>query len=228
MESEAGTLFVCATPIGNLDDVSQRLLQTLAQCDIVAAEDTRRTIKLLNHFGIKKPLVSCWQHREREASQKLLESLQQGSSVALVSDAGTPVISDPGQKLIALALANGIRVVHIPGPSAVIAALVLSGFPADKFVFEGFLPRKRADRRKALRALAEERRTIVLFEAPHRLHDALRDIAAEMGDPQVAVARELTKVHEEVLRGKASEVLTSISGKAVKGEITIVISPMSA
>lgn len=222
--NEPGTLFVCATPIGNLEDASPRLVKTLSQCDIVAAEDTRRTLKLLNHFGLKKPLISCWQHREQKASQKLLELLQQGNSVALVTDAGTPVISDPGQKLVALAVANGIQVTHVPGPSAVIAALVVSGFPADRFLFEGFLPRKAPSRRKALRALQGEARTVVVFEAPHRLLDTLKDIVTELNDPLIAVARELTKVHEEVLRGRASEVLATVTGRVIKGEITIVIS----
>ncbi|MGB9868208.1 MAG: 16S rRNA (cytidine(1402)-2'-O)-methyltransferase [Bacillota bacterium] len=225
--SEPGTLYVCATPIGNLEDASPRLIRTLSESQVVAAEDTRRVLKLLNHFGIKKPIVSYWKHREKQACEKLLQLLLDGESVALVSDAGTPLVSDPGYELVKAALSKGVNVVHIPGPCAAIAALVVSGLPTDSFVFEGFLPRKKSTRRKALERLRDERRTVVLFEAPHRVLDTLKDIVELLGDPYLAVARELTKVHEEVLRGKASEVLQRLGQQQVKGEITIVMSLVS-
>lgn len=222
--SEPGTLYVCATPIGNLEDASPRLLKTLSQCDVIAAEDTRRVLKLLNHFGIKKPLVSYWQHREKQACEKLMSLLLNGKSVALVSDAGTPLISDPGYELVRAAICRQIKVVHVPGPCAVIAALVVSGLPTDKFVFEGFLPRKPSARRKALEQLRGEKRTIVLYEAPHRVLQTLKDICETLDDPYVALVRELTKLHEEVLRGRASEVLALLQQRQVKGEITLVLS----
>ncbi|HIE50463.1 MAG TPA: 16S rRNA (cytidine(1402)-2'-O)-methyltransferase, partial [Armatimonadetes bacterium] len=193
-----GKLYLCATPIGNLRDVTLRVLETLREVALIAAEDTRTTRKLLAHYDIHTPLVSYHRDNARIRQPRILEALRQGQKVALVTESGTPTISDPGYDLVRAAIAEGFPVVPVPGPSALLAALVVSGLPSDRFVFEGFLPRKGQKRHARLTALRTEPRTIVLFEAPHRLLATLRDLADTLGpDRPVAVARELTKVHEE-------------------------------
>lgn len=221
---QPGTLYVCGTPIGNLEDITARALRVLRDVDLVAAEDTRRTRKLLAHYEIGTRMTSYHEHNELSRTPEILEILESGRDVALVSDAGMPGISDPGRYLIERALSTGIAVVPVPGPSAVLAALVVSGFPADEFTFVGFLPRKGRQRREALDRLAAEDRAVVFYESPHRLARTLSDLHGVIGgDRRVAVARELTKVHEEVVRGTLAEVLALFSSRRVKGEITVVI-----
>ena len=217
-----GTLFVVATPIGNLDDISARALRTLAEAGLIAAEDTRRTKQLLTHFGLATPLTSYFEHNKLAKLDTILAALDNGS-VALVSDAGTPNLSDPGYELVRAALAAGHTVTPIPGPSALLAALVASGLPSDAFVYLGFLPRKAGERRRLLEGLAREPRTLVAYEAPHRLLEALADVEAVLGDRPVAVARELTKLHEEIVRAPASQARRHFEQKEILGEITLVI-----
>ncbi|HEV8565184.1 MAG TPA: 16S rRNA (cytidine(1402)-2'-O)-methyltransferase [Actinomycetota bacterium] len=219
----AGRLFVVGTPIGNLGDMSRRARETLAAVDLVAAEDTRRTGRLLAHFDVKAKLISHFEGNERERTAQLLDALREGSDVALVTDGGMPGISDPGFRLVRACANEGIEVRVVPGPSAAISALVVSGLPSDRFVFEGFLPKREGERSRRLEALARDRRTIILFESPLRVQILLRDVLVTMGDRRVAVARELTKVHEEVLRGRASDVLGRIADLELKGEVAVVI-----
>lgn len=218
-----GRLYVVATPIGNLADITLRALRVLGEVHVIAAEDTRTTRKLLAHHGIRTPLVSYHEHNESLRTPELLGRLQAGDSVGLVSEAGTPSISDPGYRLVDACIAAGIAVEPIPGPSAVLAAVVVSGLPSDAFVFEGFLPRRAAERRKRLQELAAERRTIVLFEAPHRLDASLQDMVDALGDRRAALCRELTKLHEEVRRDSLSNLAASVRRKPVKGELVIVV-----
>jgi len=218
-----GTLYIVSTPIGNLNDVTHRSLELLNNVDLVAAEDTRRTGKLLKYFEIKVPLESFNSYNQSKKTARLVARLQAGHNLALVSDAGTPGISDPLYHLVSAALAACLQVVSLPGPSAVLAALTVSGLPVNRFVFEGFLPRKKG-RKKLIEELAQERRTIVLFESPHRITKTLNELYQSMGDRKAVLARELTKIHEEVIRGTL-ENLANISGeKKLKGEITLVIS----
>jgi 16S rRNA (cytidine1402-2'-O)-methyltransferase len=219
----SGTLFVVGTPIGNLGDMTERARETIRSVDLVAAEDTRRTGRLLARLGIKRPLVSLFEGNERQRTASILAELRAGKDVALVSDAGMPSISDPGFLLVRACTEEGIDVRVVPGPSAVTAALVVSGLPVERFTFEGFLPRKAGERRERLRSLADDPRTLVLFESPRRLRTLLRDVVAELGDRRVAVARELTKLHEEVLRGRATEVLDRLGDADPKGEIVLVV-----
>ncbi len=219
----SGTLYLVATPIGNLGDMSDRARDTLAAVDLVAAEDTRRTGKLLAHFGIKARTVSLFEGNERQRTVELLEELRAGKDVAVVTDAGMPGLSDPGFPLVRACVESGIEVKVVPGPSAVVSALVVSGLPTDRFVFEGFLPRKPGERRTRLEAMAEDPRTIVLFESPGRLATLLRDVLVTLGDRRIAVPRELTKLHEEVIRGRASEVLSRLADHELKGEVVVVI-----
>lgn len=218
-----GLLYLCGTPIGNLEDISLRALRVLRECDLIAAEDTRRTRKLLKHYGIKTPVVSCHSHNEGKRIPELLSRLKSGEVVSLVSDAGMPGISDPGWRLVRAAIEAGIDVVPVPGPSAAILALVSSGLPPQRFVFEGFLPSTRRRRLQKLRELVDESRTIVFFESPRRLLDTLSDIEASLGRRRVAVAREITKRFEEVLRGYVDEVKDRLAERNLKGEITLVV-----
>jgi len=220
----AGTLFLVGTPIGNLADMSDRARHTLATVDLVAAEDTRRTGRLLAHFGIKARVVSLFEGNERVRTAELLRQLRDDHDVAVVSDAGMPGLSDPGYPLIRACVDEGIDVRVVPGPSAVVTALVVSGLAVDRFVFEGFLPRRAGDRRSRLRSLRGDPRTVVLFESPHRLATLLRDVLVELGDRPMALARELTKLHEEVIRGRVSEVLAHLADHDLKGEVVVVIS----
>ena len=215
-----------ATPLGNLEDITLRALRTLREADLIACEDTRHTGRLLQHFKIDKPLLSCHEHNEAARAPDIVARAAAGASVALVSDAGTPGISDPGYRVVRAALEAGVEVVPIPGPSAAVAALPASGLPTDSFLFKGFLPPRKAARRAALRALAATRSTLVLYEAPHRVLEMLADLRDVMGDRRVAIARELTKLHEEFLRGTAGSVLQELAGRpAVKGELVILVGP---
>lgn len=220
-----GILYVCGTPIGNLEDITLRALRVLKEVDLVAAEDTRRTLRLLNHYGISKPLASYHEHNKEKSGQALISRLKKGYKVALVTDAGMPGISDPGQDLVKRAREEGIRVEVVPGPSAVSAALAASGMPLEVFTFMGFLPRKRSERISVLRRLHGEGRPVVAYEAPHRVIATLRDILTVYGENvQVTLARELTKVHEEFLVMPVSELLRVLDGgDRPKGEITLII-----
>jgi 16S rRNA (cytidine1402-2'-O)-methyltransferase len=224
----AGRLYVVATPIGNLADITLRALRVLGEVDVIAAEDTRTTRKLLAHHAIRTPLVSYHDHNESVRTPDLLARLQKGESVAIVSESGTPAISDPGYRLISEAIAAGMAVEPVPGPSAILAAIVVSGLPSDAFVFEGFLPRRSTERRRRLEALASDPRTLVLFEAPHRVDASAADLLEVLGDRRVALCRELTKMHEEVRRTTLSELVASLKRRPVKGEIVLVVDGATA
>ena len=218
----AGKLFVIATPLGNLQDLSQRALDTLREVDLVACEDTRRSSRLLAHYGIRTPLLSCHRFNERERLAGVLDRLRGGDRIALLSDGGTPIVSDPGAMLVTAAIESGLEVSPIPGPSAVTALLSVAGFDANRFVFDGFLPHRAGERRRRLRELAAETRTVVLFESPHRIVETLRDIERIFGERPVALGRELTKLHESILHGTAGEIAARL-GSDVRGEITVAI-----
>jgi 16S rRNA (cytidine1402-2'-O)-methyltransferase len=222
-----GKLYVVATPIGNLEDITLRALRVLKEVDVIACEDTRRTIRLLNHFEIRKPLVSYHDHNERTRAAELVAKIKSGQRMALVTDAGTPLVSDPGHDLVVLCIENGIPVEPVPGVSAITAALAVAGIPAEEFVFLGFAPARGSARRRFLAPLAGERRTLIFYEAPHRLAAMLTDAHAEMGDRHAVVARELTKIHEEFARGRLSELAARFSQAIPKGEITVLIAPRS-
>ena len=219
----SGTLYIVATPIGNLDDFSQRAVETLKAVDVIASEDTRIARQLLGKFGIQVPLISFFEHNEDKRIPELIRHLETGEAVALISDAGTPLISDPGYRLVREVATRDIRIVPVPGPSAVMAALSVSGLPTDRFTFVGFLPRKASKRKKELQKLTELTHTVVIFESPYRLLKTLQDMAEIMGDRQVVVCRELTKKFEEILRGIPAELLKILSDRTIKGEITLVV-----
>jgi len=219
-----GTLYIVSTPIGNREDITLRALRILKEVDLIAAEDTRHTGLLLRHFGIQTPLTSYFEGNELKKKEFILSKLKQGHSIALVSDAGTPGISDPGFRLIQTTIENQISIVPIPGPSALIAALSVSGLPTDAFLFKGFLPHKSKKRKALLKQLEEVRETLILYESPHRLSETLNDIFETLGDREMVLTRELTKVYEEVLRGKISEIKKQIGERNLKGEMTLVIS----
>ena len=219
-----GTLYIVATPIGNLEDITLRAVRVLKEAAVVACEDTRHTRNLLEHLGIRKPLISYHEHNEATRAAELVAKLESGLDVALVSYAGTPLVSDPGFRIVDAAVARGIPVCPIPGPSAAIAALAASGLPADAFRFGGFLPSKAGPRRKLLEELREDQATLIFFEAPHRIVATLGDIEAVLGERTVVLARELTKVHEEFLRGTPAILRGVLTARpAVKGEITVLI-----
>ncbi len=219
----SGSLYIVATPIGNLEDITLRALRILGEVSLIAAEDTRHTQKLLTHFSIARPLTSYHDHNKEQKAEVLVARLKEGGDVALVSDAGTPGISDPGYYIINRAIEEGIRVVPIPGATAALSALSVSGLPTDSFVFEGFLPPKKGKRTSKLKALSDEPRTIILYEAPHRILETLGDMRDVLGDRRIVLAREITKIHEEVLRGKINDIIDSLSNRSVKGEITLVV-----
>jgi 16S rRNA (cytidine1402-2'-O)-methyltransferase len=219
-----GRLYIVATPIGNLEDITYRAVRVLGEADLIACEDTRQTRKLLDHYGISKPTISYHEHNEQERSAELAERLRAGETVALVSDAGVPLISDPGYRLVRAALEAGIPVEPVPGPSAVLAALSASGLATDSFHFGGFLPAKPGQRARVLEALAEETATLVFYEAPHRILEALESVEQVLGPRPIVVARELTKIHEEFVRGTVVEVRAELAARdTVKGEITLLI-----
>ena len=219
-----GILYIVATPIGNLEDITLRAVRILKEVDIIAAEDTRRTGILLRHYNIKTPLISYHEHNKYARGKQLLSKLNTGKRIALVSDAGTPGISDPGYYLINLALKSAIEVAPVPGPSAAIAALSISGLSTDSFLFEGFLPRKTNARRKRIETIKEERRTIIFYESPNRIRATLFDLLDICGDRETVLTRELTKVFEEVIRGKTSDIINKLEGRQIKGEITLLLS----
>lgn len=220
-----GTLYLVATPIGNLEDITYRAVRVLREVNLIACEDTRHTRKLLDHYGIAKPLTSYHEHNEAERAAELVARLSAGTNVALVSDAGMPLVSDPGYRVVAAALRAGVPVVPIPGPAALLAAVAASGLATDAFFFAGFLPPKSGQRARALEALRDQTATLVFYEAPHRILETLEDIERIFGPRRpVVVARELTKIHEEFLRGSASEVRAALASRpSVKGEITLLI-----
>lgn len=218
-----GTLFVVATPIGNLEDITLRAIRVLKEVDLIAAEDTRHTRKLLNHYNISAPLTSYFEHNKAEKGDYIIKNLREGKDVALVSDAGTPGISDPGYNLIKKAIDSGIKIVPVPGASALIAAISISGLTADSFAFEGFLPHKEKARKDKLESLKREERTLIFYESPQRLISTLHAVHDTIGNRNCFIARELTKIHEEALRGKVSDILAAINGQTVKGEVVIII-----
>ena len=224
-DAAGGCLYLVATPIGNLEDITLRALRVLKEADLIACEDTRQTQKLLQHYGIHKEMTSYHAHNELTRAAELVIEMEQGSQVALLSDAGTPVVSDPGHRLVTLCLRHHIPVIPIPGPSAFVAALSASGLPTDEFLFVGFLPSRAGARRKALETLKMEPRTVVLYEAPHRLVETLADAAAIMGPRPAVIAREITKIHEEFLRGNLTELRDAAEKRAPRGEITLMIGP---
>ncbi len=222
-DAAVGCLYVVATPIGNLEDITLRALRVLKEADLIACEDTRRTLKLLSHFDISKRLVSYHEHNEITRAPEIVIELEQGAQVALVTDAGTPAISDPGHRLVSLCLRHGIRIVPVPGASAFVAALAASGMPTEEFVFAGFLPARQTERRKALRILSSETRTLALYEAPHRLLDTLEDALEILGDRPAVIAREVTKAYEEFSHGHLKDLVESARKKPVRGEITLLV-----
>jgi len=227
MQDSLGTLYVVATPLGNLEDITLRALRVLKQVDLIAAEDTRHSRKLLAHYGIGTPLTSYHDWSERHKAPRLVEELKRGKSIALISDAGTPGIADPGYHLVRSAIAAGVRVEAVPGPSAVAAALSIAGLPTDRFAFNGFVPARQGPRRRFLAELVHERRTTVVYEATRRLQACLQDLHEALGPRQVVVARELTKFFEEILRGPAGEIAAQLhrrlGGQALQGEVTLLI-----
>jgi 16S rRNA (cytidine1402-2'-O)-methyltransferase len=219
-----GILYIVATPIGNLEDITLRALRVLKEVDVIAAEDTRHTQILLSHHDIHTPLTSYHEHNEKIKAQDLVTRLARGQNIALVSDAGTPAISDPGFRLVVQAIRAGIRIIPIPGASALTAVLSATGLPTDRFVFEGFLPAKKRQRRERLQTLRHETRTIIFYEAPHRLKDALDDIHELLGNREAVLAREVSKIHEEFLRGPISELVCALGSGDVRGEVTLIVS----
>jgi len=223
---EKGCLYIVATPIGNLDDITYRAVQVLKEVDAIAAEDTRHSKKLMQHLGVTTPLVALHEHNENALSEKIIKRLEQGESLALISDAGTPLISDPGFPLVNQAHKAGLKIIPVPGASSVLAALSVSGLPTDRFVFEGFLPSKKTARQNRLRELEKETRTLILFETPHRIAVALADLAEVLGeDREIFIARELTKTHEEVKRSSVGQLLEAASSGALqeRGEFVLVL-----
>lgn len=227
-EVKRGTLYIVATPIGNLEDITVRAVRILREADLIAAEDTRHSRKLLSHFAITKPLTSYFDHNKALKGPYIIQQLAEGRSVALITDAGTPCISDPGYQLVRDAVADGYTVVPVPGPSAAIAALSASGLPTDAFVFEGFLPNRQGKRREKLTSLKEERRVIIFYESPNRLQATLADVKEVLGERELVVARELTKLYEEFIRGATSSVIDKLSQRTIKGEVVILMGPAMA
>jgi 16S rRNA (cytidine1402-2'-O)-methyltransferase len=221
-------LYLVATPIGNLEDITLRALRILKEVDQIACEDTRHTQKLLSHYNIQKPLVSYHEHNELTRAPELVVAMEQGAQIALVSDAGVPLVSDPGYRLVTLCLRHRIPVVPIPGPSALLAALSASGLPNEEFLFAGFLPARSGERRRALERLRIEDRTIIFYEAPHRIEETLIDAHEILGDRPACIAREVTKLHEEFRRGSLAELAASLAEKPARGEITLLIGPVPA
>ena len=219
----SGTLYLCATPIGNLEDITRRVLTTLEAVDVIAAEDTRNTLKLLNHFGIRRPMVSYHEHNKYDRAEELIAMLREGKDIAVVTDAGTPAISDPGEVLAARCIEEGIRVTSLPGACALITALTMSGMPARRFCFEGFLPRDKKERARILDELSRETRTMILYEAPHHLRSALEDLLSALGDRRITLCRELTKKYEEAQPTTIAAALDMLERQEARGEYVLVI-----
>jgi 16S rRNA (cytidine1402-2'-O)-methyltransferase len=226
--SSKGKLFIVGTPIGNLEDITLRALRVLKEVDLIACEDTRRTQNLLNHYQIRTPTLSYHDHNEMTRAPELVIKMEEGNNIALVSDAGMPVMSDPGFRLVHLAVRHGIPVIPVPGASAFVAALAASGMPVERFRFLGFLPSKKAARRGALEEHKAATKSLIFYEAPHRVLEMLKDVRDILGDRELVVAREVTKLHEEFLRGTVSQLLQRLKGKTIKGEITVLVGPASA
>lgn len=224
MEKECGTLYLVATPIGNLEDITYRAVRVLSEADLIAAEDTRHTLKLLNHLQIKKPLISYHDNNRLTRADELAARLKNGENIALVSDAGMPAISDPGEELVRKCVQEGIQVTVVPGCTAALSGLIVSGLPTKRFVFEGFLPQKHSERVKRLKELSREDRTMIFYEGPHRIRSMLADVLEVFGERQCALARELTKLHEEVLRGSLTELLAKLEANPPRGEFVIIVS----
>ncbi|HYE80717.1 MAG TPA: 16S rRNA (cytidine(1402)-2'-O)-methyltransferase [Clostridia bacterium] len=218
-----GILYLCATPIGNLEDITLRCIRILGEVDIIAAEDTRQTVKLLNHLHIRKPLISYHEHNKFEKGDDIIELLKSGKNIALVSDAGMPAISDPGEELVRMCIENSIDIIPIPGPTASLSALIVSGLSTVRFCFEGFLPTNKKERKERLQKLSTETRTIILYEAPHRLLDTLSDIKEQLGDRRASVSREITKKFEETVRDNISRIIIFFEDRAIKGEFVLII-----
>ena len=218
-----GTLFIVATPIGNLEDITLRALRTLKECDLVAAEDTRRTGVLLKHFEISKPLISYFQFNEAKRSEEIISRLKAGEKIALVTDAGSPGISDPGERVVKAAINAGLRVEAVPGPAALIAGLTASGLPTDRFYFLGFLPHKSGQRRKVVESLKAIQDTLVFYESPYRIERLLEELSELLPARQVVLGRELTKRYEEFLRGKPAELLAHMRQRSIKGEFVVIV-----
>jgi len=221
----SGCLYIVGTPIGNLEDITLRALRILKEVDLIACEDTRHTQKLLNHYNISKALVSYHEHNELTRSPELLIQLEQGAKIALVSDAGMPLISDPGYRLVTLCVRHKIPVVPVPGPSAMLAALAAAGLSNEEFLFLGFLPQRSGERRRMLEHLRIEERTMIFYEAPHRVAESVADAQEILGDRPACIAREVTKLHEEFLRGKLSQLAESLAERPARGEITLIVGP---
>ncbi len=219
----SGTLYVVGTPIGNLGDISPRALETLENCDFIAAEDTRVTLKLLNHFDIKKPMISYFEHNKFERGPFIADKLLSGENGVIVTDAGMPAISDPGEDLVKLCIEKGIKVEAVPGPCAFATALAVSGMPSRRFTFEGFLPVEKNERKYILNSLVNEERTMIFYEAPHKLASALADLAAALGDREIAIVRELTKIHEQVIKTTLCAAAEKYSSEQLKGEIVLIV-----
>lgn len=223
MNSLSGTLYVVGTPIGNLGDISPRALETLENCDFIAAEDTRVTLKLLNRFEIKKPMVSYFEHNRFERGPVIAERILSGENCAIVTDAGMPAISDPGEDLVRLCMEKGIKIESVPGPCAFATALAVSGMPSKRFTFEGFLPIEKSERKEHISWLADETRTMIFYEAPHKLAQTLTDLYNALGDREIAIVRELTKIHEQVIKTTLSEASEKYSNEPIKGEIVLIV-----
>lgn len=219
----SGALYVVGTPIGNLGDISPRALDILEKCDFIAAEDTRVTLKLLNHFGIKKPMVSYFEHNRFERGPVIAERILSGETAAIVTDAGMPAISDPGEDLVKLCHEKGIKVESVPGPCAFATALAISGMPSKRFTFEGFISTDKAERREHISSLKNETRTMIFYEAPHKLLNTLKDLETVLGNREIAIVRELTKIHEEVIRTDFASAIKRYSEESIKGEIVLIV-----
>ena len=220
----SGILYLVSTPIGNLEDITLRAIRILKEVDIIAAEDTRQTIKLLNHFEINKPLTSFFRHNENKKGEYIISLLKEGKNIALVSDAGTPAISDPGEELVGLAINEDITVMPIPGPVAATSGLIVSGLPTGRFTFEGFLPMNKKNRKDHLEELVNERRTMIFYEAPHKLKSTLKDMRDYFGNRKIALAREMTKLHEEIIRTTLDDAILRYEENAPKGEFVLIVS----
>ncbi len=218
-----GILFIVSTPIGNLEDITLRALRVLKEVDVIAAEDTRHSIKLLEHHGISKPMISYWGEKEKVRSEEVIQKLKSGQSVALISDSGTPGISDPGIVLIRKAIEDGIDVVPVPGPTAFVSALSISGFSTEEIIFSGFLPAKQSQRQKVLKELSFQKRTLVIYEAPHRILRSITDMKEIFGERKAVIIKEMTKIHEKIIRGSISEILESLKDSKIAGEYVIVV-----
>lgn len=219
----SGVLYLVSTPIGNLEDITLRAIRVLKEVDIIAAEDTRQTIKLLNHFEINKPLTSFFRHNEGKKGEYIVSLLKDGKNIALVSDAGTPAISDPGEELVEMAISEGITVTPIPGPVAATSGLIISGLPTGRFTFEGFLPMNKKNRKDRLESLEREQRTMIFYEAPHKLKSTLKDMREFWGNRRISLAREITKIHEEVVRTTLDEAIVMYEESSPKGEFVLIV-----